>query len=263
METAEILALYDQEERINKEYPDMRKDALPHVVRFVRPGPGMSFILYSNLDEQNADRVIEEQIDYFRGHDGPFTWDHFDHDQPPDLLERLRARGFQPEEDGAVMILDLQNAPAALLEPMTADVRHLTDLTQLEDVITIESQVWGTNFDWMRERFANHLAIPGYLSIYIAYVDDVPVCAGWTFYQPNGRFAGLYGGSTVEPYRKQGLYTAVLAARVQEAIQRGYRFLTIDASPMSEPIVTKHGFRLLTRTRSCHYKPAEDGQPDA
>jgi hypothetical protein len=30
-------------------------------------------------------------------------------------------------------------------------------------------------------------------------------------------------------YRKRGLYTAVLAARVQEAIQRGYRFLTIEA----------------------------------
>jgi hypothetical protein len=261
METAEILALFDQEERINKEYPDMRKEVLPHVVRFVRPGPGMSFILYSNVDEHNADQVIEEQIAYFRPHDGPFSWDHYDHDSPPDLLERLRAHGFQPDEDGAVMVLDLQDAPAELLEPRQAgaDVRHLTDLAQLEDVIAIESQVWGSSFDWMRQRFAGHLAIPGYLSIYIAYVDNVPVCAGWTFYQPNGRFAGLYGGSTVEKYRKQGLYTAVLAIRVQEAIERGYRFLTIDASPMSEPIVAKHGFRLLTRTRSCYYKQEEEG----
>src|SRR5687767_9562218 len=120
METAEILALFDQEERINKEYPDMRKEVLPHVIRFVRPGPGMSFILYSSVDEHNADRVIQEQIEYFRPHDGPFSWDHYDHDSPPDLLERLLAHGFQPEEDGAVMLLDLHKAPAALLEPITA-----------------------------------------------------------------------------------------------------------------------------------------------
>ena len=29
METAEILALYDQEERINNEFPDMRKEVTP------------------------------------------------------------------------------------------------------------------------------------------------------------------------------------------------------------------------------------------
>jgi hypothetical protein len=33
---------------------------------------------------------------------------------------------------------------------------------------------------------------------------------------------------------------------VQEARQRGYRYLTIDASPMSRPIVARHGFIQLT-----------------
>jgi hypothetical protein len=45
----------------------------------------------------------------------------------------------------------------------------------------------------------------------------------------------------------------VLAARVQEATARGYRFVTIDASPMSRPIVARHGFRLLTMAWACKW----------
>jgi len=67
------------------------------------------------------------------------------------------------------------------------------------------------------------------------------------------------GGSTIPAYRKRGLYTAVLAARVQEAIQRGYRFLTIEAGAMSRPIVAAHGFQLLTTTWSYGWKGNEAG----
>ena len=59
------------------------------------------------------------------------------------------------------------------------------------------------------------------------------------------------GGATLEGFRKRGIYTAVLAARAREARERGYRFLTIDASPMSRPIAAKHGFRLLATSNPC------------
>ena len=35
------------------------------LVRFVRAAPGMSFVLYSDLDEKTADVIIDDQIDYF------------------------------------------------------------------------------------------------------------------------------------------------------------------------------------------------------
>ncbi|MCP4426948.1 MAG: N-acetyltransferase, partial [Chloroflexi bacterium] len=56
---------------------------------------------------------------------------------------------------------------------------------------------------------------------------------------------------TVPKHRKKRLYTAVMAARVQAAIQRGYRFLTIDASPMNKPIAASRGFQLLTYAHAC------------
>ena len=33
--------------------------------------------------------------------------------------------------------------------------------------------------------------------------------------------------------------------RKREARERGYRFLNVDASPNSQPILEKHGFRLI------------------
>jgi hypothetical protein len=107
------------------------------------------------------------------------------------------------------------------------------------------------------DRLGEHLAIPQFLSVYVAYVDDQPACAGWAYFSPRGRFADLWGGSTVPEHRQRGLYTAVLALRVQEAQRRGYSFLTVDTSPMSRPIVAQHGFRLMTHAQDFDWKPGE------
>jgi GNAT superfamily N-acetyltransferase len=219
---ADLLALYDRQQRIDYIYPDMRKEVLPHVTRHLRPAPGMSLVLYSRLDETNASQVIQEQIADFTQMQLPFTWKVYQYDQPADLGERL--------------------------------TRWITYPDELQDVIHIEQQEWGGSFDWIRERMGSHLAIPDYLSVVVAYVDGQPACAGWTYYNLNGEFAGLWGGSTVPEYRNQGLYTAVLAARVQEAIRRGYRFLVVEASMMSREILAKNGFQTITYATSYDWK---------
>jgi len=80
-------------------------------------------------------------------------------------------------------------------------------------------------------------------------------------FHPRSSFASLWGGSTVPERRRRGLYTALLAVRAQEARRRGYRFLTIDASPMSRPICEKHGFQFLTCAHECVWR-AQGHQPD-
>ena len=92
METAEILPLHDQQQRIDLTFPDRRKEVTPEgVVRFVRPKAGMNFISYSRLSAEQAEAVITEQINYFVPIGQPFEWRVFEHDQPADLLARLRA----------------------------------------------------------------------------------------------------------------------------------------------------------------------------
>lgn len=253
----EILVLYDQEQRIEVEYPGVRREVTDLVVRHIDVAgqPGKGFVVYSRLTAENADRAIDEQIAYFESIGQSFEWKLYDHDQPEDLRERLIARGFEIEEPEAIMALDLNEAPELLLQPVMADIRRVSDPAQIADVISVQKQVWNRDFANLRARLESELAEqPDYVSIYLAYVDAMPVCSAWINFHPNSQFASLWGGSTLPAYRRRGIYTAMVAVRTQEALRRGYRFLTIDASPMSRPIVARLGFRLLTFAHACNWR---------
>ncbi|MBK8989340.1 MAG: GNAT family N-acetyltransferase [Chloroflexi bacterium] len=257
----ELLALYDQEQRRNLHFPGMRRE-LDHeaggeVVRCVdeTAAAQANFVLYSRLTAENADQAIQAQIAYFAALGRSFEWKLYDHDTPPDLRQRLAAHGFAIGEAEAIMALDLQAAPPALLQPVRADVRRLTKPDDAHLIVPIEEAVWGGDRSAWGARLAEEMRLtPDLLSVYLVYVGGVAACAAWINFTPQSQFASLWGGSTRPEFRKMGLYTAVLAARVQEAIRRGYRFLTIDASPMSRPIVARHGFRFLTYSYPCEYE---------
>jgi GNAT superfamily N-acetyltransferase len=262
----ELQVLYDREQRIKIEYPDHRKETLPHLVRFVRTvEPGRGFIRYTLLDGIDIPGLVREQIDYFRRLNMPFEWMVCDHDPVPGLKEQLLSQGFEPDLDpgdpGAVLVLDLHTVPSGPSEdalrasPFARDVRRIERPDRLPDVIRVMQQVWGGNFAWIRPRLGAHLAVPGYLSVFASYEHDEPVCSGWTYYPPDSQFASLWGGSTVPAYRRRGHYTALLAARVREAVQRGRRYLVIHAGPESRPLAEKYGFRVLTYACSYEWKP--------
>lgn len=251
MNQPEVLAAFDHDQRVALEQPGLRKDALPDLVRFVRQGPGMSFVTHTRpgLDAARLDQLIAEQVAYFAALGQPFTWKVYTHDCADTLRERLLAHSFAGDEAEPVLALDLQTAPDSLLEPPAADVRRVTDPSQIDAIVGIEAQVWGGDFDWLARRMADHLRVPGYLSAYVAYVDGEPACAGWTYFTIGSRFAGLFGGSTLPQQRGRGLYTALLQVRTQEAIARGYHYLLIEPTEMSRPIVSRHGFELLTHAQ--------------
>ncbi|MCX6033246.1 MAG: GNAT family N-acetyltransferase [Chloroflexi bacterium] len=259
---AELLAIFDREQRRDIEFPNVRREVTPHVIRHV-PLAGMaggSFVLHSRLDETTAAVAIEEQIAYFERLGCDFEWKHYDHDTPADLLQRLADRGFEIEEAEAVCVLDLADAPAFYWQPVAAhDIRRITDSAQLADVAAVHDAVWPENAGPLAQLLAQEMAHDGEaIYIYVAYADGAPVCSAWIRFHTGTQFASLWGGSTLPAYRKRGIYSAMLAVRAQEARRRGFRFLTIDASPMSRPIVEKHGFQFLTFSHPCKWHVIRD-----
>lgn len=254
MDRKVLLALYDKEQRIDIEYPDLFKEVKGGVVRFVGSPDRHSsnFVLYGRLTDENAEKVIRAQIEYYGRYGLSFEWKVFDHDSPPDLRERLIAHGFKPSERDAIMALNMRQTPPAILQPVDQDVRRITDPAQVRIMIDLLEEVWQTDFSGLGILLEEDLwKRPSFSSIYMAYVDDQPACAGWIQFTRNSQFASLWGGTTLPQFREQGLYKAVMATRVQEAIRRGYSFLTIDASRMSRPIAEKYGFELLTYAHAC------------
>lgn len=256
----EIRRLFDQQQRIEIDYAGVRREVTPLIVRQIDAVHGRGTVIYSQLDETNADEAIRAEVDYFGsvGITDNLEWKLFDYDQPADLKDRLVAHGFVPEDPDAVLILDLREIPPALTQPVTHDVQRVDDPAQLEDVRAITHAVWGDeDDDWIIDALASTLHDkPEELSIYVAYVDGVPASYGRIDFPENSAFAGLWGGSTLPAYRKRGLYTALVAARAQEAIGRGIRYLTIDASPMSRAVLEKFGFRLMAYAWECNYRGA-------
>jgi GNAT superfamily N-acetyltransferase len=249
--TEDVLALYDRDERAQARFPDTRREELPHLVRHIDLLGHTGTVLYSRLDETNADAAIREQMAYFGGLGQQLEWKAYAHDRPADLVQRLAAQGFRPDEREAILVLDVQVAPAALLAPPTRPVRRLTDAAELRAIGPIRRGVYGTSGDTV-ERLAREMAAdPEYLSVYLAEMDGQPAACGWIRFPRQSAFASLWGGSTLPALRGRGLYTSLLAARVREARARGVRYLTVDARPMSRPILERRGFQLLTHATAC------------
>jgi hypothetical protein len=250
MNIDEIRTIFDCDQRRDIVFGNARREVTPEVVRMVEPHRSTVVILYSDLHAANADAVIRRELDYAAGLGCTLNWKLYSHDQPADLGARLVAHGLQPDELEAVLVLDLQEAPAVLFEPALrpgagCSVARIMGPERIEDVIAVETEVWAEDHDWLRSLAQELQTTPEELSMYCAYVDGVPASAAWVRFTVGSQFASLWGGSTRAAYRHRGLYTALLAVRAREARARRVRFLTIDASPMSRPIVEGYGFQLI------------------
>jgi GNAT superfamily N-acetyltransferase len=255
-----LLAIYDDDQRRRLTYPLIRREVTPQVIRHVDSNGLANFVLYSSLTAATADAVIQGEIAYFSGLGQSFEWKLYAHDQPADLQARLAAHGFTIGEEEAIVVLPLAEALTALYDLGGHDVRCLTDPDHLEDVLLVESAVWGADdTDHIRHLADELRAAPNSLSIYVGYVDGHPASCGWVRFAPGSTFAGLWAGSTILQYRGRGLYRALVAARAREARARGVGFLNVDASAMSRPILERLGFQCITRSWPCRYEPSGEG----
>lgn len=264
MDHRQVLDLFDNELRIDWQDPTAVLDRTADVVRYLSVSSPVAFISYAELTPASITRVIEEQIAYFEGLGREFEWKVYDHDWPPDLKDRLAARGFEVGEDEALAVLDLASAPERLFDPGTADLRQITAPAGLRDVLSVQEQVWGEPFHWLIEELAGTMEKdPDTLQVYCAYADGQPVSAAWVRFHQGTHFASLWGGSTLAAYRGRGIYRALVGRRAAEARLRGYRYLTVDASPMSRPILERLGFEVLSTSRPCLWRPAKAAGADS
>ncbi len=259
MDKHDLLALYDLAERILARPAGMLREETRFVVRHVPLEPRNSFrdgfISYSQLAEHDVAPAIDQQVRFFASLGLAFEWKVYEHDTPPDLRQRLAGYGFEVEEGEAIMALALDNAPPQLLAPVAHDVRRLEDPDQLDDVIAVQRAVWQRDLAGQAGDLRDTMILhPELIAVYAAYDAGQPVAAARLYYDGRSPFASLWGGATVASHRQRGLYTALLAVRVQEAIRRGARFLTIDASAMSRPIVARFGFQHLTTAYACNWR---------
>jgi GNAT superfamily N-acetyltransferase len=258
MEQDELLALFDREQRQELTYPGFRREALPDLVRMtpLKAPYDEGAVVYSRLSETGADAAIAAQIAYFEGLGYGLEWKTYSHDSPHDLPERLLRFGFEAEEPESVMVLDLVETSDILESSPTEGVRVLSDPADISEAVSVLTSVWGEEEAWLGPLLADEMAeAPDLLRVYVAYADDVAASTAWIRFHPGSQFASLWGGSTLPAYRGRGFYRGLLSARARDAYDRGVRYLTVDAGPMSKPILERLRFRVLTSTRPFKWTP--------
>ncbi|MEE1754066.1 GNAT family N-acetyltransferase [Streptomyces sp. SP18CS02] len=259
MEHDALLALFDREGRrdARPDGPGMRIERDGDVVRQTGPAHGWNGILWSDLDPARADAAIDRQVRHFTSLGLAFEWKLYAHDRPGDLAGRLRAAGFRPEPEESLMVAgadDIAALPAA--PPEGIELRPVTDAAGAALVAAVHDQAFGTDGTHIERQLLDRLAAhPDTVAAVVAMAGDRPVGSARLEMPPGTRFAGLWGGGTVEDWRGRGLYRSLLAHRARIAAARGYRHLQVDASAMSGPVLRRLGFARLTTTTPYVHEP--------
>ncbi len=232
--------------------------------RFAVPGRGGSGVFWSRLNAGNADEVIAAEVELFAGRGEEFEWKLYSYDEPGDLAARLLAAGFVPEEPESLMvaaIADIVGALASAELPPGVRLERATDEAGVYRLVKVGELVFGRDESEMRAQLLAQLAsAPQTTDLVVAMAGDEPVCSARIEFLPNTEFAGLWGGGTLPHWRRRGIYRAIVRYRAELAARRGYKYLTVDASDQSRPILERIGFECLAITTPYMWSPEHAGR---
>jgi GNAT superfamily N-acetyltransferase len=235
------------------------------------------------------DDLIRRQIARAAADGEPVGWKVHGHDRPAELADRLLAAGFTTRHTASVLVgetaaqagepaaltggvalpdgaplLDGAPLPDEVPLPDGVTIRRTTDPADADRIAAQHSEVWGADLGFLaevlKERLVNRAeSIPILLA---EAADGTLVCSGWLLLRDGSDFATLLGGTTLPGWQGRGIYRALVAQRARIAAQHGYRYLHVDASDASAPILRRLGFRAITTATQYTWEPAPAPSPN-
>jgi GNAT superfamily N-acetyltransferase len=246
-------------------------DPLPRGVEVERDGPLLRFMGFGNggfidyrdlggLDGPELDELIARQVRVFADRGERFEWKLHEHDRPAGLAERLRAAGFVPEDVETVVIAPVAAVAIGPRLPEGVALREVSERADLDRVAALGMSIWPEEDPWLADALEAERAVdPNALAIVVAEAEGAVVCAGWARFLRGTDFVTLWGGATLPEWRRRGIYRAIVAYRANLAARRGFRYLSVDASDESRPILERLGFVAVTTTTPFIWSPPPAG----
>lgn len=258
---AELLALYDSQQRlILPEHPPagVAFEVTDGVMRVTGRGEGfVETAQHLDLSGDELDALIAKHRNHFAARGDAVEWKTRAHDLPADIPQRLERAGFEAQEKEAVLVGHTRDLLTARPLPAGVVIRETSDHDDIVGLSAMLSEVWKDDLSWLIEQLEAQLAAaPDLTVLFVAEAEGTIVSGARIEFTPGSDFAGLWGGSTAPAWQGKGIYGALAAARAQRAQQRGVRFLQVDASPESSPILQRRGFVEITSTTPYIWSPS-------
>lgn len=251
-----VLAAFDEQIRRGREsdLPNGHIERHGNVVRSMPAGDGWTGVTWSDLSQFNADTVITAQINQFAAASRPWEWKHYSYDQPGDLPDRLLSAGFTPQPAEALLVAELCDLVLDVAPPAGVQLRTVFDQQDVEQLVAVHDTVFGGDHAHLGAQVLAGLSHqPSTAEAVVAFAQHTPIAGGRVEFHLETDFAGLWGGGTVAAWRGRGVFRSLVAHRAAAAAARGFRYLQVDASPDSQPILRRLGFvELATTTPFTH-----------
>jgi GNAT superfamily N-acetyltransferase len=256
---AEMLAAFEAQIRqeTGPAFDGWEFERIGPILRITAPadshrGGGVMFSDFSGMSGDEVDAVIRETVSHFEVRGKEWEWKTYAHDVPADLTDRLAAAGLVPEELEALVIGEVATVVASCGDaepPEGVVVREASSENDFAGIAALSLAVWDEPGDehvaeLRKEKAADHEA----LRILVAVAGEQVVCAAWARFHAGTDFASLWGGSTHPDWRGRGVYRCLVGRRAAEAAERGFRYLQVDASPDSRPILERLGLQVVSTT---------------
>lgn len=205
-----------------------------------------------DVSDVDVDALIARQRDFFAARNQGVEWKTRAHDLPASMPSRLRAAGFVPEDKETVMVGAAAKFAVDPVLPHGVTIRQTSLDSDMRRIEALNVGVWGSGVDWLADLLIQR---KNQFTVFVAEAGGEVVSAGWMMPKPDKEFAGLLGGTTTAAWRGRGIYRALVSYRALAAVRMGIRYLSVDASEDSRPILELLGFTPITTTTPYVWTP--------
>ena len=211
---------------------------------------GLNCVGLSKLSGESAEVVIRKVIACYSERKKNFTWLVGPSSSPHNLGSLLEKNGLIkiPQVCMSGMYAHLKELKVKGNEDVTVEKKPISKITEYADLLA-SAYGFGESVEAfaIRSKLIVHSGDGG--NLYLAFLEnkDNPVAYGVSIYYEKEKVVILQGSGTVGAFRRKGIYTKLVAARIADACDMGMETAVIQAiNSTSMPICQKIGFQKIS-----------------
>ena len=148
MDVPAVLAAFDEQVRRSPmPEPTIRIEHDAPVVRVVSDGDAWNGVVWSRLDETNADTVIAAEVARFSASGHDWEWKYYSYDEPTDLPDRLRAAGLVADPEESLMVAAIADLDLEMALPEGVRLVPVTDAATVDALVQAVNEAFGEPHD--------------------------------------------------------------------------------------------------------------------